>query len=119
MNLHVFFFSLLEFWSKIKPLPISRVDTINVRPNATIEKFLFQLAEISQVSFIFSNLLSFTHSSQTIWLIYILSFIPRRTHLGYLYRNPDLFNVLFCLLLISTVSLQIISQTPVPSEVRL
>ena len=98
---HHFFFLYAEFWSHIKSVPIPRVDTIDFRPNATIENFLLQSAEISQ----------------TIWLIYILSFIPRRTHLGYLYRNPDMFNVPFCSLLITVMSLQIISQTPVPAEV--
>jgi len=60
---------------------------------------------------------SFVFYSQTFWLIYILSYIPRRTNLGYLYRNPDMFNTFLCFLLISALSLQTISQSSLSPEV--
>ncbi|CAF2385991.1 unnamed protein product [Rotaria sp. Silwood2] len=89
------------FWSSIKPSPIRRVYTPDLRPDLVIENFLFR----------------FTEACQTLWLVYILSYIPRRTHFGYVYRQPDIFNSFLCFLLISALSFQIISQTPIPSEI--
>ncbi|CAF3396202.1 unnamed protein product [Rotaria sp. Silwood1] len=88
-------------WSSIKPSSIRRVYTPDLRPDLVIENFLLRLAE----------------ASQTLWLVYILSYIPRRTHVGYAYRHPDIFNSFLCFLLISALSFQIISQTPISSEI--
>ncbi|CAF0928688.1 unnamed protein product [Rotaria sordida] len=90
-----------HFWLSMKPSSIRRVYTPDLRPDLVIENFLLRLAE----------------TCQTLWLVYILSYIPRRTHLGYVYRNPDIFNSFLCFLLISALSFQIISQMPIPSEI--
>lgn len=50
--------------------------------------------------------------------VYMLTFILRFTHLGYLYRNPNVFNRTFCLLMIFAVGCQILSQTLLPPEVN-
>ncbi|CAF1007993.1 unnamed protein product [Adineta steineri] len=90
-----------EFWYIIKPKSIIRNYTLNLRANLIIENRLIHTAEICQ----------------TLWLVYILSYIVRRTHLGYLYRNPNVFSTCTCLLLISALSFQIISQATLSTEV--
>lgn len=56
-------------------------------------------------------------SFEAFWLIYLLSFIPRRTQLGYVYRIPDVFNVRFCFMLIISLICQWSSQVAQRSEV--
>ncbi len=76
--------------------------------------------KIGRYPFLFLIYLSSTFCCllfQTFWLIYVLSYIPRRTNFGYLYRNPDIFNSFLCFLLIGALSLQIISQLSLSSEV--
>ncbi|CAF1083039.1 unnamed protein product [Adineta ricciae] len=90
-----------HFWSSIKPRSITRIYTSDLRPTSMFEQLLLHSAEICQ----------------TLWLIYILSFIVRRTSLGYLYRNPSIFNIKLCCLLISALGLQGISQMSAPPEV--
>ncbi|CAF0783192.1 unnamed protein product [Adineta ricciae] len=89
-----------HFWSSIKPKPITRIYTSDLRPTSIFEQLLLHSVEICQ----------------TLWLIYILSFIARRTSLGYLYRNPNIFNISFCCLLISALGLQGVSQMSAPPE---
>ncbi|CAF0937992.1 unnamed protein product [Adineta ricciae] len=89
-----------EFWSNLAVRPITRVYTTDLRPNVVIESLVYRLAE----------------NWQTFWLIYILSYISRRTHFGYLYRNPNIFNSLLCFLFIGALALQTISHSAPSSE---
>ncbi|CAF2124134.1 unnamed protein product [Rotaria magnacalcarata] len=90
-----------RFLSMIKPTSIRRVYTPDLRPNVLIENFLIRLAE----------------TFQTLWLIYILSYIPRRSHVGYVYRHPDIFNSFLCLLLLIALGFQAASQTPLNYQI--
>ncbi|CAF1209633.1 unnamed protein product [Rotaria sordida] len=90
-----------HFWSSLIIRPITRVYTSDLRPNIIIENLLFRLIE----------------NWQTFWLIYVLSFILRRTNFGYLYRNPDIFNSCLCFLFIIALSFQIVSQFSLSSEI--
>ncbi|CAF1589707.1 unnamed protein product [Rotaria sp. Silwood1] len=90
-----------HFWSSLVTRPITRVYTSDLRPNILIENLLFRLIE----------------NWQTFWLIYVLSFIPRRTNFGYLYRNPNIFNSCLCFLFIIALLFQIASQLSLSSEV--
>ncbi|CAF3333981.1 unnamed protein product [Rotaria socialis] len=85
---------IYPFLSMMKPTSIRRVYTPDLRPNPMVENFLICLAE----------------TFQTLWLIYILSYIPRRSHVGYVYRHPDIFNSLLCLLLLLALGFQAVSQ---------
>ncbi|UJR36315.1 hypothetical protein I4U23_029043 [Adineta vaga] len=89
-----------NFWSSIKPIPITRSYTSDLRPNLIFEQYLLHSAEIFQ----------------TLWLIYILSFLVKRTSLGYLYRNPNIFDTKLCCLLISALFFQGINQISLPPE---
>ncbi|UJR09786.1 hypothetical protein I4U23_014013 [Adineta vaga] len=90
-----------QFWSNLAVRPITRVYSSDLRPNIVIESLVYRLAE----------------NWQTFWLIYILSYISRRTTFGYLYRNPNIFNSFLCFLFISALSLQTISQSSSSSEI--
>ncbi|CAF2758341.1 unnamed protein product [Rotaria sp. Silwood2] len=94
-------FSFQEFWSSLVIRPITRVYTSDLRPNILIENLLFRLIE----------------NWQTFWLLYVLSFIPRHTNFGCLYRNPNIFNSCLCILFIIALSFQIASQLALSSEV--
>lgn len=118
MSLNIRFFVDKEFWSRIKPPELPRVYTSELRPDPHIEIILFRFAEISQVDSIQSKSISlFVCFDKALCCIYMLTFIPRSTHLGYLYRNPNIFNRKFCSLLICALAFQILSQTPLPPEV--
>ncbi|CAF3255305.1 unnamed protein product [Rotaria socialis] len=90
-----------KLWSILAVRPITRVYTSDLRPSVLIETLAFRLIE----------------NWQTLWLIYILSFIPRRCHFGYLYRNLNIFNSLFCFFLIVSLLLQIVSQLSLSSDI--
>ncbi|CAF1168589.1 unnamed protein product [Adineta steineri] len=90
-----------QFWSYLAIRPITRVYTSDIRPSIVIESLLYRLAE----------------NWQAFWLIYVLSYIPRRTHIGFLYRNPNIFNSFLCFLLISALSFQTLSQSSLSAEI--
>jgi len=101
MYLPKFQWILEDLWLRSNYSSLNSIYTIDVRPSLIVEQFLFRVANIGQV----------------LWLIYVSTWIFRRTHLGYLYRNPDLFNSWLCFLLISALSFQTLKQFPLPAEI--
>ena len=98
--------------------PITRVYTADFRPNFVIENLLLRIAENWQVSRTNERRRNERTLAQAFWLIYVLSFIPRRTQFGYVYRLPDVVNVRCCLMLIGALLCQWSSQLAQTSEVR-
>ncbi|CAF1994104.1 unnamed protein product [Rotaria magnacalcarata] len=90
-----------KLWSILPIRPITRVYTSDLRSSVLIETLAFRLIQ----------------NWQAFWLIYVLSFIPRRCHFGYLYRNLNIFNSLFCFFLIGSLLLQIVSQLSLSSDI--
>ena len=106
------------FWSTIATRPITRIYSSDFRPNLIIESLFLRLAENWQVeNFVFVRSMNRFEFRQAFWLCYILSMIPRRTHLGYIYRTPDVFNSSLCILLIINVLLQSLSQLNLTPEI--
>lgn len=107
----------VDFWSHIRPMNVSREYASNFRPSATFEYLLLRAAEVGQVTTLERILRVYDCFFQAAGLVYVLSFIFKRSPVNYLYRHPSMFDRSLCLLLVSAISLRTVSQVRTSPEV--